>query len=1462
MRFFQVVEMTTPLFTRRVLLLVLFLTLSFTPSVATVVSWLPRINLESGAVVSEDLGSYSLFTCEGGSDDPANGDDRSCKLDVTVLREYLGGAGVYTEIGLLAGIFVLIGGLFSIPICLCRVCCCRGRIAPNMVKTRAGVKKLPTLSFTVCLILIFACFCVSTYSGNEAITENMSSPEYSAANSLHGLKNIIHTFEPSLTHTVLSSTSDVLAPAIAKTNNTLNRAVSIVGFIESFEILDETIPLLPNPHAVVDVLNATRLITQNGSKYLGYIIDNLDDINELVDGLNNDTDYMRNRTLLLSDINDAMFATITELNDTIDATLDFLNEVTHDEDGIVPNCVQDLKAIRRIVDGGRLTNVADYQSASTGSTGSTSRLQSGDMDGDSAEITEMNSKLIAINGNMTTLPNYTLTADRLVYLNDTIKDVLTPNGLMENLTIQMRDLTHSTNQPIPILYDMKGIVLSFDGILANLTNELKDTINIVEVLLPLIETLLPQFEYLKVEVDKLYNADALFPIVDIIIDQLTSINNTLIYAEQISDIQERIIDANETLFDMLHNGTLSDILDQLDDANATVTDALADADEELSNLNDFEEVLVDSINDYNISGLNDTIVEAIVLLESIDVNESYHKVLDFVQSLQTVKIDKDFVDSLYATQATFEQIYDMLERAIGSSGDYIYLAGGYCSSQQDVYCTENGDCSSNDCTSKGVYRCSTPIGATTCTDDSDCTAVDASSHCLADSTRASNLHGALVALADDSDDIDATEILAELEDILATSDVNLTDSTSVLDDGAEAIRVFNTSEILELIQDIEDGMSDFDTASITDQMTSTKESIDDVDFEGFIDSIDTHLDNYDRVANGTFIEDWLDTFRTVKDFMFGDNFLKKRLDNVKNEVLVGILDESGPSAAINHILDQIDASRDDLSQNQTRFDVAGTNKSLAEKHNEKYAFLDRAGASRYPTTPYANNDKHGALYYLFALTKNLTIGNIATVPYDYALASGIVANSEGYRYLGEVYYDDDVSGVNNDDDDYEKSLNCFTLDCFAHTMTIINTAPPTEVDAELNPKKYGEDDSSDSSSAEISREELMTQLWGPVLLLMGIGVLSLLCAFIPRCQKAHSCCHCCFLSCALLLLPFIFIISSIFFLLAIIGEDACTSGTAIGDTYIRSYGNDYCADMLSGTGTLDECKFNFTLPDMFGDDENITISLNVLDTYNSLFQQQCAQLAVDPFEKIAQDLADQIRPLPIKATTKAVSNIDDYIIQPPLMDVINSTAINYGQVMYDLIVETNVDGAHKVMSCESMSLVYFEVEETACGGLVIPGVWLIAPWYFVAWVICCCGLPASCCTLVETKLIPAEVVVGEEGGEEDEEGISEGENEGDNNEDGEENAGDEEGGQGRRGSGELMMQSISSNEDSPHNVQYSNRAPAEVFYGEKQVDESNQQRRNSHGSVQKDELSHHRRNSNGSQSGNVEMTVAKGDTLL
>mmetsp|Transcript_24409 Transcript_24409/g.45443 ORF Transcript_24409/g.45443 Transcript_24409/m.45443 type:complete len:1451 (-) Transcript_24409:165-4517(-) len=1321
---------------RSTLLTVLVQLTVFAPAVANVMSWLPRINVFRGSIESEHLGSYDFFDCEGGSSSADPSSDRSCTLNTDSdgdLAVYAGGAGLYLVLGMLAAIIMVLSGLFYLIYSFFKCCCCGCSNHDN--KVRDGVNKKCSLLFLICLVFLFTSFCVGTFKGNYTITENTSS-EYSVAYSLTGVQNLIHRFEPSATHTALASTSNVMRPTLFVTNRTLNTAISIHELIRAFEIMDTTVPKLPDAHGVVDMLNTTLFIVYNASDYMSLIIVNLEDVDGHVDVMINDTQSLHSQVVELTDIFDDILDTITLLNASIYDTQDLLNSIVG-EDGVVANSIDDLKAVQRVDDGGLLPNTNVFDDASTGASGSTQRLLSGAMNGVPVEITAMNDKLIAIKDNVTALPDYSDTADSLVSLNDTINSVLAPNGLISNLTSQVLDLSSLVTEPIPILGNISITISSFEDTLDALLVEMRDSVSIMRTLLPVIESLLPQFEFLDAEVVKLYETDELLPILDIMTGQFESINQTLfVLTDPFYDAIDSIDSVNSTIQDFLHNGTLDKILDQIDDAETTVEDAIAEADDQTNNLDEFLDVLEDSLEKYDIGAINDTVQDALSLLEDIDFDSTLQQIEDFEASLTAINIDTDFVTSLNNLQVLFDQLSSVLATAVGTNGDYILLAQGYCTGRPDVYCETNTECIAVGATtcnvaSIGSYRCASPIGSTACTQDSTCTDIDVSSYCLADDARATTLHGVLLGFADDSTDLDVTDILDELESIDLTGDIDLDNALDMVDDAIESIEVFNSTEVLDMIEEVEDGIADVDTASVIDTLKSTQTSIDDVDFDGFLDDIEDNLELYDRVANTTYTDKWIESFETIKDFMFRKDHLRSFLDQLKESVLLEELAAGGPSAAMRHVGRQFDNAYDDIRLNQSGIDMEKLDEPLSERFGDIFEVLDKMGASRYPSTPHSSNDQHGALYYLFALANNFTIGNVQSIPANHPLARGVVANAEGYRY------EDPFADPNSDE---ESKAYCLTAACFEYTINIINTAPMSEISDELFPESYdnvnsGDDDDSSGIDVDLSREEFMTLLWVPVLLLLLIGVLSLSCAFIPRFQKLHVGCNCCFLSCAMLIVPFIFFFSSFFVVLAIIGEDACVSGTAIGESYIKGYGDEYCADVLQGTGTLEDCQFNFTLPDTFGKNENITLNLNILDTYNGLLQEDCG-MSVDPFEKLGLDLAEQVQPLASKASDKALDE-SQYELRPALELIVNSTARNYGQVMYNLIAETNADGT-KVMSCESMSLIYSSVEDTGCEGVILPGAWLIASWYFVAWAICCCGIPASCSTLLNYKQIDSD----------------------------------------------------------------------------------------------------------------------------
>lgn len=1286
-------------------------------------SGLLRFNLQTGSETSADLGSYKFFDCSGGA---GSSSSRSCSFISSTesdspLMEYLSGTAVYSCLNIIGFCLFIVVALVYVVYLMVRCCLvsCGSSKAPK--KTRHMHRPCAAV-FGFSLLSLLSLILFSTFAGNDAITENLSSEQYGFDNSVAGVQRIIHGLEPYFTQTALSTTSDVLAPLISQLNATVNEAISLPDLIAASESLNTTLHDLPSPSGLVDILTDIQDIAYNSSDIVDDLINDLEGLDDTVGTVSGDLSALTQSIVNLTATNDVLLVTIHAVNDSL-VDLDNFLDYTVGSGGVISSSRDDLKAMQRVQNGGMLPNEEVFVSATTGY-GSTARLIDGSMNSNVTDITLMNSKLTDIYTNLSGLPSYSLSADNLVAVNDTISAALAPYGLLENMTDAITQLSVDVLLPLPHLYTISDVLSTFESRLIDMSDQIGESIDSVNRLLDTVALLLPQFTRLNTTIMGAYEVENVLPVVETVREQLVGVNTTiLILSGQLLDIYNATGDVNQTITDFLYNnGTLDDILDGIVDGNATVIEALDDSAEYVANLTDFKITLDDSIVDYNISDLNATVMDAIDLLIDIDFNDTFNEIKRFEDALLNVTINSTLVNDLIVLQSYLDTLLSLLGKAVSpSDGDYVRLAEGYCAGDVSMYCAEDSNCTGGggvcQAGSKGTYRCATPIGNIACTSDATCTAIDATSYCLADSDRATVLHSSLDYFSDSSRDIDSAAILEELNSALDTGDISLVEADQFLEDGMAALTVFNTSETLDLISEVQESIDEVNITETIDILADLQDDIiENVDNDN-IDLLKDFEDPYDSIVDD--IENFIETMKTFKRFLFDSDTLNLYLSNVKKVNLLRLLGLHGPSYALNYVGSQVDAALHFLATNQSEIDI-DRNSDFGSRYEDNWVYLDRAGASRYPTSSF-QNDLHGPLYYMFGLF-NFTVDGMDIIRYDDPKALGVTVNSDGYQYEegGDRAY-------------------CLTTECFSYTQGTFSTVPMGEVMDEVNPPKLNDttvttDDDNSYSYMSMTREEIMLYLWAPIVFLLLFGTFTLILGFYPDgwtgfCQKS---CNCFFLTCGCFQLPIILMSTAIFFLFIMVTDDLCHSGSNMGSTYLTEFGDEYCSQTLGGTGTLDACKMNFSLPESsFGENENITLSVNVLDMYSGLFQNDCSA-PVDPFANVLQQLADQVKELPMKAKVVALDDADmDF--RPQVVSIFNNTAENVGTLLYEL-----TENAQTVVDCETVTLVYENFSDSLCGSMVGPLFWWIGCWYLCGWVLCCCALPASMSTLIHEKKVEEE----------------------------------------------------------------------------------------------------------------------------
>ena len=181
-------------------------------------------------------------------------------------------------------------------------------------------------------------------------------------------------------------------------------------------------------------------------------------------------------------------------------------------------------------------------------------------------------------------------------------------------------------------------------------------------------------------------------------------------------------------------------------------------------------------------------------------------------------------------------------------------------------------------------------------------------------------------------------------------------------------------------------------------------------------------------------------------------------------------------------------------------------------------------------------------------------------------------------------------------------------------------------------------------------------------------------------------------------------------------SDGCDNWNTLGESYLTTYGDAYCNNMFGGNGTLRACTFNKTLQDSMGGGY-ITYSVDILGMYRG-FTGDCNQH--DPFESVLLEIAEQVKPIPRRASDENVLDNGDIELRQPLINIVNETADDMGVLLSDIVVDLA-----DIFQCKDVAAVVSYPEEVVCESYFKPLFWFVGMVYLASWVLCCCVLPAA-----------------------------------------------------------------------------------------------------------------------------------------
>lgn len=1125
--------------------------------------------------------------------------------------------------------------------------------------------------------LMMLMFILSTSMGNYALSEKSKG----LVDIPRGFQDICTNLEPEVTELVRDTAARVIAPGMMDLNRTINRGVNVAEMVHSMVGLNSSLDNLPDIKYMVSLLNEIRNLTEGNSTQ-----ERIDDLLMKLDNFSTiDADT---RTLMdslesfLSDVNASVVGFLSAVdyaNSTLNVAEVLMKRLIGGGDEVSPGLVNgvrnDLVAIQRAPDGS-LPSSDTFVDVSDGSYGTTPRLVASTMNGNSVEISTMNDRLIAIYGNLSSLPNYTETSAKIIELNNTARDALSPNGVLNNITRALQMLETEV-QEFPDLSIPQQDLTTFYNKLVQAMDDFEDGIESLNYLIDLFADIPSDLEYLLSVVESLSVVNDIRGALFTVKKQLESVNATIIELPSgLNDIQEAFDKFNSSLAD-ISNETES-MRNDIHKANDTVVGYLEDGRGYSQDMADVLDTINSTIKTYDIAAINASLSDAAAMLRTVNFTDTLISVDDLEVSLSALHFGEDLVLALNTFQKTLQSVVSLLRRDVDpSQGDYLTLAKGYCSNDDSISCSVNGDCAAGGvCVGFGVYRCASH-GGTTCTDDSDCTP---DSYCLADHTRANELHAYMLVLASNSLDVDVSSELSQLDDVLGVSDLNLDGARSDMTTALEGTQTIDEDEMTNVIADIRDGLVDYNASGALADLEfnfedfGVRDVLDQV--EPFEQDIDDLLNNYRPKINK-----YITLALALETFLFNSDQLHARLEAIGESTLNAVWQAGGPLAMIQSMLVQVDLVS--LFFNTSQHAVTFDRTSIADKvDKERYEVLDKMGG--YEVSGYGDMKGNGAVYYFMRLF------NISTTLADTPHLSGIYVDSNNERYPD-----------NNE---------CIASKCEDHTFDVLNTAPMSDWQYEFPQVEA----MTSLDGVNYSREEMLVYLWVTIWIIIALSIITLILHFIPSCQKVESVTNCCLFSCIWCHLPILLLFTAILLVLSLSISDACYRGPEVLEPLLH----DSLCDDIRGDGTLTDCKYNHAWGDSLGGG-NLTVNANLKALYRGFLLADCP--STDPFKAVIQQVADAVHDLPENIRAKRIGDMD-LQLREPMINITELIAANTGDLIRDFLY----DVSRSTLSCNRVSEVFVIAQQETCASYTDTLVWIIAPWYFCSWILLCCALPSSC----------------------------------------------------------------------------------------------------------------------------------------
>jgi hypothetical protein len=742
-----------------------------------------------------------------------------------------------------------------------------------------------------------------------------------------------------------------------------------------------------------------------------------------------------------------------------------------------------------------------------------------------------------------------------------------------------------------------------------------------------------------------------------------TINETITTAAESSDeVTKNLRDLNQNIRDQVD---ITDFIEQVDEAQGEVDGAKDDVDR-------------DALDDALTAAEIDTTFNATqynILLKSVSSALGHAKIYpDMIASF--VALEQVRYDLEVALRDTVGEVGDDASdgTTLTAAGDYVLLAQGVCSTDTTDYCSVNTDCTSNSCTNIGVYRCSANGDAsypvTTCTDDSDCAAANSaalnggSSHCLADTDRATDLKNYLLALASptlaDFGQDDVNDNFDNLRTASAAMDVDQlsTDLATIQSDIDDA----DPSAYQAQIQELQDSLNDdsLTIADIMDPLRDTQSDIGSLDFSDITDQLGDVQEQIDKY--GDKLEDYIGFAEDLQKYIFHENDLKSRFDELSEDHLNTVLDEEGFGAVLVSTGQTFEGTSDDILAIMKNNSFSEERVEMTKSLRDPAMYMNRFTGN--PHAGFYDVYEVGSLYYMMQLTNT---------------TAKLVVDAHDPKQ--------DLILTNSDGDSYEDDKYCVTRNCFANQQDDFQNG-------------YG---------------TFLPLVLVPLASIALIALCNFGCVFAgPKVGCCRMCMPWWMLCMIIVIVPWYLILSGLFFTFFITLSDGCTSGPHIAANYITSYGDAFC-DRLGGNGTLAACRFQ-------EDDLDVTINIARMSDIILGIESCSGNDEDDPFYIPLHALGNDLKSYANTRTRREVNKKDYRKYRQPVKNIVLDASDGAADVVHELLDNLGSD----VITCDNMQDVIQYMKKPVCYSVVGPWTWMLATIYLAAWSLCCLGIPTGC----------------------------------------------------------------------------------------------------------------------------------------